>query len=303
MQHIYLPKISSSNINPSQTFSIGFNLNIPVGRIKMLIDSHAHLDMKDFDEDFHEVLKRARSRSITQIITVGVDISSSKRALEIAKRNDFIFSSIGYHPHHADEMEPDRIKELKGLAPEEKVVAWGEIGLDFYRLYSSPGKQVKVFKEQLEAAIGSDLPVIIHDRHAHREVFEILRKKSNDMLRGVIHCFSGDYDLAMAFIDLGFYISIPGNVTYKSAVQLQDVASRIPLERMLVETDAPFLAPVPKRGKRNEPDFIHYTVKKIARLRGVDEDVIARKTSENARRLFGLPDMKIGANSSREYEL
>lgn len=258
----------------------------------MLIDSHAHLDMKEFKKDFHEVLERARREGIGRIITVGTDISSSIKALEIAKRHDLIFSAVGYHPHEAGDMDENRIEELAKLASEDKVVAWGEIGLDFYRLYSSREEQIKAFHKQLEKAMERDLPVIIHDREAHSEVFDILKKKRNKNLRGVIHCFSGDYDLAMAFIELGFYISVPGNVTYKNAIQLQDVATRIPLERMLVETDAPFLAPVPERGKRNEPGFVTHTAKKIARLRGVDLEVIARETSSNAKRLFGLPDFK-----------
>ena len=264
----------------------------------MLIDSHAHLDMKEFREDLEEVLERALKEGVSHIITVGIDIPSSLIALELAKKYDPIFSSIGYHPHNADDMDSDRLKELSGLVSEPKVIAWGEIGLDFYRRYSSPENQIKAFNQQLEMAFQFDLPVIIHDRESHREVLEILRGRGDKNHKGVIHCFSGDYDLAMSFIEMGYYISIPGTVTYKNALNVRDVASRIPIERMLIETDAPFLAPVPNRGKRNEPSFVTYSARKIAQLRGLDFKEVAHETSKNAKRLFGLPDLKLSAYNS-----
>ena len=258
----------------------------------MLIDSHAHLDMKEFNTDRQQILDRALKGGITNIITIGVDLSSSREALELANKYDFIFSSIGYHPHNADNMDPHKLKALCELVSDPKIVAWGEIGLDFYRHHSPPDKQIDVFEQQLETAAHFNLPVIIHDREAHREVLEILQKREKGNNKGVIHCYSGDYDLAMAFIEIGYYISIPGTVTYKKAFQIQDVAARIPLEYMLVETDAPFLAPVPERGKRNEPLLMTYTAQKIARLRNMDFNEIAHHTSENARRLFKLHAMK-----------
>ncbi|MFC1869002.1 TatD family hydrolase [Thermodesulfobacteriota bacterium] len=254
----------------------------------MLIDSHAHLDMKDYDEDLEEVLDRALKGGITHIISVGIDIPSSIRALEFANRYNFVSSSIGYHPHNANDVDLHKLEELSRLASDPKVVAWGEIGLDFYRRYSNPEKQIEIFERQLDMAFQRNLPVIIHDRETRGGVLEILRKKGNERPKGVIHCFSGDYDLAMAFIDIGYYISIPGTVTYKNALQVQDVASRIPIDRMLVETDAPFLAPVPKRGKRNEPLFVAHSAKKIAQLRDMDFKEISFQTSENAKKLFDL---------------
>jgi TatD DNase family protein len=255
---------------------------------KMLIDSHAHLDMRDFRGDLEEVLQRALNGGVTQIITVGIDTSSSVRALELANRYDFIFSSIGYHPHNALDADPGRLKELGRLAREEKVVAWGEIGLDFFRLLSPREKQIEVFERQVEMSAEFGLPIIVHDRDAHPEVLDILRKRSDKNNKGVIHCFSGDYELAMAFIDIGYYISIPGTVTYNNSIKVQDVACRVPIERLLIETDSPFLAPVPKRGKRNEPLFVNHTAASIAQLRGMDFEDLAFKTSENAKRLFGL---------------
>ena len=175
------------------------------------------------------------------------------------------------------------------LASKEKVVAWGEIGLDFFHRHSPPEKQIEVFKRQIDLAMDVGLPIVIHDRDAHKEVLDILRTGNSDIYRGVIHCFSGNYDLAMTFIEMGFHLSIPGTVTYKNARQVKDVAARIPLDRMLVETDAPFLAPVPLRGERNESAFVVHTVKEIARLRGIDAKEVARQTFKNTIGLFKLP--------------
>ncbi len=255
----------------------------------MLVDSHAHLDMKDFERDREQVLDRALQGGITHIITVGIDLPSSLKALELANRYNFIFSSIGYHPHNANDIGAHKLKELGGLVSEQKIVAWGEIGLDFYRLHSPPKKQLEVFEKQLERAILFDSRDINHNREAHRESLAILKKMGNGRKKGVIHCFSGNYELAMKFIEMGYHISIPGTVTYKNAFEVQNVASRIPIEYMLVETDAPFLTPVPKRGKRNEPLFVTYTARKIAQLRNMDFQEFSSQTSENAIRLFNLP--------------
>ena len=253
----------------------------------MLIDSHAHLDMDEFQGDLGEVLGRALESGVSEIISIGIDFPSSAKALELAKKYDFIYSTVGYHPHNASEVDFKLLRDLADLALDPKVVAWGEIGLDFFRRHSPPKTQVKAFELQLELAGELGLPVIIHDREAHEQLYEILSEKSGS-LTGVIHCFSGDYALAGLFIDMGFYISIPGTVTYKKAAVVKDVAARIPLERLLVETDAPYLAPVPHRGKRNEPAFVKYTAQEIARLRGMDFEELARATSENARTLFKL---------------
>lgn len=254
-----------------------------------IIDSHAHLDMEAFHKDRTQVLTRAREEDISHIVTVGIDLPSSLSALDLAKEHDFVFSTIGYHPHHAKEMGPEEEKALSELALEAKVVAWGEIGLDFFHRHSPPEKQMEVFKRQINLASDAGLPIIIHDRDAHREVLDILKAGSNEKYRGVIHCFSGDHALAATFIDMGFHLSIPGTVTYKGARQVKEVAAKIPLERMLVETDAPFLTPVPFRGKRNESSFVTHTVKEIARLRGISFEEVAKQTSENAIRLFNLP--------------
>lgn len=254
----------------------------------MLIDSHAHLDMDDYKNDLDIVLKRALDGGLTHIITVGIDLNSSIKAMALAKRYDFIYPTIGFHPHNADDATEDQLNQLKLLAKEPKVVAWGEIGLDFYRGLSSRKRQVEIFKNQLDLAFESDLPVIIHNRDADKEVIDILRGWKTREHTGVIHCFSGDYGLARDFLDLGYYISIPGVVTYKNASRLREVAAGIPVDSMLIETDCPYLAPVPKRGKRNEPLYVSYTARKIAQIRGMDFEELALMTSENAKRLFRL---------------
>jgi TatD DNase family protein len=254
----------------------------------MLTDSHAHLDMPEFDNDREEVIRRAFEGGVTRIITIGIDLPSSHKALEIAKKHDFIYSTVGYHPHNAKVMDREVLERLCELAKEPRVVAWGEIGLDFFRNHSPRERQRAVFEEQIMLAGQADLPVIIHDRDAHKEVYDILNKNRNDRQRGVIHCYSGDYPLAMAFIEMGFYISIPGTVTYKNASTVREVAAKIPIEFLLVETDAPFLTPSPYRGKRNEPLFVTHTARSVANLREMDFQDLARSTTENANRLFGL---------------
>jgi TatD DNase family protein len=255
----------------------------------MLIDSHCHLDMKDFDKDRVEVIERARNAGIVHMISIGIDVKSSQSALALARRHAFISATVGCHPHDADECGDEDLKILSLMAAEPEVVAWGEIGLDYYRNYSKKENQRKIFQAQLELAQAAKLPVIIHDRDAHEEVYATLEKMGKGDRKGIIHCFSGDRDLAEAFIALGYYISIPGTVTYKKAVQIKEVAAAIPLDRMLVETDSPFLAPVPRRGKRNEPSFVNHTAREIAKLRGIPFETVAEQTTRNARIIFGLP--------------
>ncbi|MBT3256684.1 MAG: TatD family hydrolase [Deltaproteobacteria bacterium] len=255
----------------------------------MLVDSHCHLDMKDFDKDGEAVIGRARKEGIVHMISIGIDVKSSQSAIDLARRYAFISATVGCHPHDADECGPEDLQMLSRMTAEPEVVAWGEIGLDYYRNYSKKENQRKIFQTQLELAQTAKLPVIIHDRDAHEEVYATLEKMGKGERKGVIHCFSGDRDLAEAFIALGYYISIPGTVTYKKAIQIKEVAATIPLDRMLVETDAPFLAPVPRRGKRNEPSLVNHTAREIAKLREIPFETVAEQTTRNAGTLFGLP--------------
>ena len=255
----------------------------------MLIDSHCHLDMRDFDKDREAVIQRAQKDGIVHMISIGIDVGSSQSAIDLARQYDFISATVGCHPHDADECSSLDLEKLTSMAVEPEVVAWGEIGLDYYRNYSKKENQRKIFQVQLELAQRAELPVIIHDRDAHKEVYAILEKMGKGERKGIIHCFSGDRGLAEAFIALGYYISIPGTVTYKKAGQIKEVAATIPLDRMLVETDAPFLAPVPRRGKRNEPSYVAYTAREIARLRDIPFETVAEQTTRNARTIFSLP--------------
>lgn len=256
----------------------------------MLIDTHAHLDMKAFDADRDAVVDRSLKGGVHGIISVGIDRKSSVRAIELAGQYPCVKAAIGYHPHNAQGCTPADLAELAPLAEDPAVVAWGEIGLDFYREYSNPEAQQPVFEEQLTMAHDLGLPVVIHDREAHEAVYGALKKMGKGDRKGVIHCFSGDLALAQAFMDLGYYISIPGTVTYKTATITQQVAASLPLDRLLVETDAPFLTPVPNRGRRNEPLFVTYTAREVARLRGLELAEVARQTTQNAAYLFGLEE-------------
>jgi TatD DNase family protein len=255
----------------------------------MFIDSHAHLEIEEFDGDREIVLKSALEAGLTHIVTVGTDLQSSGKAIDLAEKNPFVFAAVGFHPHNAKDADSASMNALALLAKNTRVVAWGEIGLDLFWRHSPPQTQLDVFEQQMDRANHLGLPVIVHSREANDEVLRVLKKRKGSG-KGVIHCFSGNYDMAMAFIDMGYLISIPGTVTYKNASVTQDVARKAPLERLLVETDAPFLAPIPFRGKRNEPAYVVHTVSKIAELRDIDFQAVARATSENAKRIFHIPD-------------
>lgn len=257
----------------------------------MLIDSHAHLELGNFDRDRDAVVERARAAGLEAIVTVGIDLEDSRKAVSLANRYDMVWATVGVHPHDAKSIGAETYDELKLLAAEDKVVAYGEIGLDFFKNYSPRDKQIARFGEQLDLCRDLGLPVIIHDRDAHGETLAMLTEHRGS-LTGVVHCFSGDYAMARRCLDLGYYISIPGTVTYGKADVLREVARKIPLDRLMVETDAPFLSPEPKRGKRNEPAFVAYTARKIADLRGESFELVAAKTTENARNLFGIPPGK-----------
>jgi TatD DNase family protein len=255
----------------------------------MLIDTHAHLDMEQFDSDRNEVIQRALSADVRQVVTVGIDMSSSLKAISIAESHPSVFAAVGIHPHNADVVDRQDLRRIELISARRKVVAIGEIGLDFYRDLSSRNNQRKRFKQQLDIAMRCNLPVVVHAREAHEQVLEILSSFKRDGPRGVIHCFSGDIDLAEAFIQMGYFISIPGIVTFTNASLMHEVVAGIPLDTMLVETDSPFLSPIPYRGRRNEPSRVVYAAQKVAHIRGITLEEVAEQTSRNARRLFGLP--------------
>ena len=254
----------------------------------MLIDSHAHLEMPEFKKDLEAVIQRAKASRVEYIFTVGTEKKDWKRAVEIADSHPSIYAILGVHPHNAKEIDDQTYPTLRGLCRNGKVKAYGEIGLDFFRNLSPRDIQLKRFREQIGLAKELDLPIVIHDREAHRETLEILKSEKAEESGGIIHCFSGDHEMAKACLDMGFYISIPGSITFKNAEGLREIVERIPLESLLVETDAPFLTPEPFRGKRNEPSYVRYTAQKVAEIKKVSFEKVAEITTENALRVYRL---------------
>jgi TatD DNase family protein len=256
----------------------------------MLIDSHAHLEMPEFKKDLEEVLQRARASGIDAIFTVGTEEKDWGRALEIANSHPWIYAILGVHPHNAKEIDDRTYTLLREICRGEKVRAFGEIGLDFFRNHSPRDVQLKRFREQVGLALELKLPIVIHDRDAHEETLEVLRSEGARDCGGIIHCFSGDLDMARKCMDMGFYISVPGSITYKNAEDFQKIVRELPLDSVLVETDAPFLTPVPFRGKRNEPGYVRYTAQKVAEIKKMPFEKVAEATTDNALRVFRLKD-------------
>jgi len=242
--------------------------------------------MEAFDPDREEVIRRAGDAGVRTMITIGSDLKGNTGGLDISKKYDFIYSSVGFHPHDAKDFTEEIFNKIKGWASLPKVVAIGEIGLDYHYDNSPRETQRAVFVKQLQLAKEVDLPVIIHSREAERDTLDIIRESGVN--KGVFHCFSGDMDVAGKGIEMGFSISIAGPVTFKKAKRLREIAAAIPDDRLLIETDAPYLAPEPFRGRRNEPSFLVHTAKLVAELRGVSPEDIARITSLNANRLFKM---------------
>lgn len=264
--------------------------NTPLQSEAGLIDTHCHLDMEAYGNDLESHIRSAAKQGVRGIITIGIDLASSARAVEIAREFPGVWASVGIHPHNAGQGCREVYDKLADLAgdPANKVVGLGEIGLDFAKNYTPRDIQLTTFADQLTLALQLQLPIIIHDREAHEETISILREHAPFPHSGVMHCFSGDMNLAREMLDLGLYISIPGIVTFKNARLLQRVAAEIPLERIILETDGPFLAPVPYRGKVNRPAYLPHTAGKIAELRGISLEDVTRQTTSNAERLFHL---------------
>jgi len=253
-----------------------------------LVDSHCHLDMSAYADDCAEVIARAKQAGVAKVMTIGIDLPSSQAAVALAESYPNIFAGVGVHPHHAAETTDADYDRIYALAAHPKVKAYGEIGLDYVKNYAPEAVQKEHFIRQVELAKELSLPLIIHDREAHDDTMAILRAHAPFAAGGVMHCFSGDISLAKAVIDLGFFLSIPGVVTFNKADTMQQVAREIPLKHLLVETDGPFLSPDPWRGKRNEPAYTLYTAARIAALKGVELAEVAAATTANAETLFGI---------------
>lgn len=261
----------------------------------MFIDSHSHLDVPNYDADRSEVIARARAAGVELMLEIaGSDVGKGSLApgLRLAEEHDFIYAAVGLHPHEASLYDSQLEKTLIECSRHPKVIGWGEIGLDYYYDNCPRDAQQRVFRRQLELAIERRLPVIVHTRDAENDTISILREHWAQVggaeIGGIIHCFTGTQALADAALQMGFHISFSGVVTFKTAEELRGVARSVPMDRLLIETDCPFLAPVPYRGKRNEPAFVVETAKKLAELKQTSVEEIARATSGNFKRLFGL---------------
>ncbi len=261
----------------------------------MLIDTHCHLDLKQFDADREAVIARAEQAGVTRMITIGVDLASSRAAVALAEAHPAVYATVGVHPHEAASFDEVTLAELKSLARHPKVVAVGEIGLDFYRDYSPRAAQRWAFEAQLALAEAVGKPVVVHIRDAHDAAWAILRPwadshpwRTADQPVGVLHCYSGDLTLAQEAIAHGFYLGFDGPITYTNARKPPDMVRHLPLDNLLVETDAPYLTPHPFRGQRNEPAFLRLVAERVAELKERPFDEIAAITSANATRLFAL---------------
>jgi TatD DNase family protein len=256
----------------------------------MLIDSHAHIQGKEYAGEAEAVIARAREAGVEMIVAVGGagDMSSNSEAVRLAHLFANVYATVGMHPHDAKDVGADELAVLKNLAVDPRVIAVGETGLDYYYSHSPHDVQRRVFGQFIEMARQTQLPIVVHEREAAQDAIELLRREGGGELRGVIHCFTGNYEAACAYLDLGFYLSFTGIITFKNAGALREVVGKVPLDRMLVETDSPYLTPVPHRGKRNEPAYVRFVAETIAQVKAVAIDEVAAATTANVRALFGI---------------
>ena len=253
----------------------------------MFIDSHAHIQLSQFNQDREAVLKRAEKADVSNILVIGFDMETSLGAVELAEKHSHIYATVGMHPHDAKDLTPDVLKNFRELAEHPKVIALGEMGLDYYRDLSPRPVQKAAFKEQLDLAEELQMPIVIHNRDAYMDILPILEARQG-RIQGVLHCFTGDVELMHRGLAIGFHIGIGGIVTYKNAADVQAVAQQVPDDRLLIETDCPWLAPQFRRGKRNEPAYVRAVAEKIAELRDTSIETIGKITTENFGTVFKL---------------
>lgn len=252
----------------------------------MFIDTHCHLDFPEFDPDRDAVIERAKAGGVRLMINIGSSLEGSRRSLELARLYGCVFATVGIHPHEADAFDNELMKTLSHLARESKVVALGEAGLDFFKNYSKPENQRVLFRQMIGLAKETSLPLVVHTRQAEGETLSLLKEQMP--LKAVVHCFSGDEKFLKECLELGFLVSFTCNITYKKARGLKELVRAVPLEKLMLETDAPFLPPEGFRGKRNEPLFVKMLAEEIARIKQVDVNEVARATTENAKRFFNI---------------
>ena len=255
----------------------------------MLFDTHAHYDSRQFNADREEVLSGLKEQGVSLVVNPGCDIPTSRMAVAIAEKHPFVYAAVGFHPEELDGAELSDLEEIRALAAHEKVVAIGEIGLDYYWVKDEEGrkKEQDFFRAQLALAEELDLPVIVHDREAHGDTLAIVKEYPN--VKGVFHCYSGSVEMAEELVKMGWMISFTGVLTYKNARKSVEVAEAVPMERLMVETDAPYMAPEPHRGKRNDSGYVVHTCRKLAEIKGLSLEECARITRENGCRLFRIP--------------
>lgn len=254
----------------------------------MFVDTHAHLFFPNFNGEIEDVLQRAKQADVNYILVPGTDISTSVKAVELAEKYDMIYAAVGVHPHETKEWKDDLIKDIEKLAKSRKVVAIGEIGLDYYYDFSPKDIQIHAFKSQIDLAIELDLPIIVHNRESNADMMEIAREYALSSLRAHFHCFAGSSSDAKELIGMNHFLSFPGNITFKKADNLRSILKSIPPEYLMLETDSPFMTPEPHRGKRNEPSYIPIIAEKISDIHSISVDNLARITSYNAYKLFGI---------------
>lgn len=255
----------------------------------MLFDTHCHLDDEKYADDLEQVLERMMQAGVVVCTSVGYDIASSRRCLALANKYPFIYAAVGVHPHDAKDAQPGYLNELDLMLRETKCVALGEIGLDYYYDHSPRDVQKRVLEEQMALAFRRDMPVVYHVRDAHGDMLEILHKHEGRLPRGVIHCCSASAEMVQEYLKLGLYISFAGPVTFKNAAGLLEAAKVVPPNRLMIETDSPYMAPVPLRGQRNEPANVYYVMQAFSKLHGIPEDVVSEITFENGLNFFNIP--------------
>lgn len=253
------------------------------------IDTHVHLMDDRFSEDVAQVIENAKQAGLIAMINVGYDLESSRQAVAMAQEEPFLYAVVGIHPHDAKLCTPEALRELEQLAQEPKVVAIGETGLDYYRNLSPKEVQQEAFRAQLRLAQKLKKPIVVHDRDAHGDTMQILKEEQVSAIGGVLHCYSGSWEMAREAMKMGLFISLAGPVTFHNARRLQDIAKLVPLDYLLIETDCPYLAPEPYRGKRNEPAYVVKVAEMIAAVKRKSLEEIAQVTTANARRIFGIP--------------
>ncbi|MGR3766402.1 TatD family hydrolase [Rossellomorea sp. NS-SX7] len=254
----------------------------------MLFDTHVHLNAEQYNEDLEEVLSRAKEAGVGRMVVVGFDRPTIERAMELVERYDFLYASVGWHPVDAIDMKEEDLAWIEELSSHPKVVALGEMGLDYHWDKSPKDVQKEVFRKQIHLAKKVKLPIIIHNREATQDIVDILREEGAEEVGGIMHCFSGSPEIAQECVDMNFYISLGGPVTFKNAKKPKEVAQEIPMEKLLIETDCPYLAPHPNRGKRNEPAYVKLVAEQIAELKGISLEEVEKITTENANKLFNI---------------